>query len=197
MAKKKAKDSDPLGKLIVDGKQLPRKMGRIILGVLIVVLGLGLLTLGILKSKPAVLSIGLMVTGGALALAGIGTIRSGVGFLPIQFEIRKRGIRYQTPHRDLDVEWEEIDSVFVQMISTNVLLNFTGVSDTAEYIYKCSNYQPFQVRIKTKDDKHLSFTSWMLPPMTGRSVIHTLVEHLPTSAMAYQLFAVLPKISYD
>src|SRR6516164_2152069 len=149
MAKKKSKDSDPLGKLIADGGQSPRKLGRVILGGLLVLAGLGLVTFGLVAKKHYAV----LIAGGVLALVGVAIIRSGVGFMPIHFEIRKRGIRHRTPLRELEVEWEDIDSVLVQMISGNVLLNFTGVNDTAEYIQKHSNYQPFQVRIKTKDDK--------------------------------------------
>jgi hypothetical protein len=193
MAKSQTKQRDPLGKLIAEGAQLPRKLGLVIPGSLIVLVGAGLL-LGGLLAGPV---IALAIAGAVLAVVGFVVIRKGVGFFPIHFEIRKRGIRYQTPHRDLDVEWEEIDSVLVQMISTNVLLNFTGVNDVAAYIHKRSNYQPFQVQIKTKETQFLTFTSAMLPPLSGRAVIEKLVASVPANAVAYELFTVLPKLTID
>ena len=190
MAKNKTKERDPLGKLIAEGDQSARKMKFVIPGSLAVAAGAGLLLYGLIADRL----IALMIAGAVIAVIGAVVIRKGLGFLPVHFEIRKRGIRHQTPFRELEVEWDEIDSVLVQMISGNALLNFTGVSDVAAYIHKSSNYQPFQVQIKTKDTKFFSFTSSLLPPLTGRSVIAALGENLPESAVAYELFAALPKL---
>jgi len=193
MPKNKTKDRDPLGKLVAEGEQLPRKLELVIPGGLLVLVGAGLLLGGLLAGPIIVLAI----VGVVVAVAGGVIIRRGVGFLPVHVEIRKRGIRHQTPFRELEVEWDEIESVLIQMVSGNVLLNFTGVNDTAEYIHKRSNYQPFQVQIKTKDTKFFSFTSAMLTPLTGRAVVEKLVESVPASAVAYELFAVLPKLVFD
>jgi hypothetical protein len=193
MAKSQTKERDPLGKLIAEGDQSPRKLGLVIPGGLVVAVGAGLLLSGLLVGPV----IALIIVGAVLAVIGFVVIRRGVGFLQIHFEIRKRGIRHQTPFRELEVEWEEIDSVLIQMISENVLLNFTGVNDVAEYIHKRSNYQPFQVQIKTKNTQFFSFNSGMLPPLTGRAVLEKLAASVPDSAVAYELFTVLPKLTDD
>ena len=192
MAKKKAKESDPLGKLVAAGEQKPRRMALVVLGGVAVVVGLGLAGLG-LAGGGAWVWVG-TIAGGLLVLLGAGVIRANTGFLPIQFEVRKRGIRYATPHRELELGWDELDSVFVQMITTNVLLNFTGVGDAGDYILKRGDSMPFQVKAKTKEGQHFTFTSGMLPPMTGHAVLNTIAENMPTTGMAYQLFAVLPKL---
>lgn len=193
MAKKT--NSDPLGKLVAAGEQKSMVLPLVVLGGFAVLAGVGLITGG-LVGGGVWLWVG-TIAGGALALFGGGLIRAKTGFVPVQLEVRKRGVRYTTPTRDLELGWAEIDSVFVQMISTNVLLNFTGVGDAGDYILKRGDSMPFQVKVKTKAKQFFTFTSGMLPPMTGHAVLNTIAENMPPNGMAYQLFAVLPKLTDD
>jgi hypothetical protein len=196
MAKKSVKKSrkdDPLGKLIVEGIQLGTNKPLLLSGIACAVLGvICLLACLTMRQFTVFLVIGLLILVAAAAI-----ITAALRQVPMHLEVRSNGLRYESRHRFVELEWDDIKSVYVQMLSSNSLLTFSGVGDPGDYIRKRANSMPFQVMIRGHEGQSLTFSSKLLPYSSGGDVIDKLVRSLPEKAMSYELFVALPRFADD
>jgi len=103
-----ASEYDPLGDLI--SRHQISLVGVLIVSTLAALVGLGLLTLGLLRDPISLLFV--LIGGGVMLLAGALLVTSLFN-IGRRLELRKKGIRFTDRFYDVEMFWEEIAGIHV------------------------------------------------------------------------------------
>ena len=186
---KEDRDDSSLGKVLIAGRQPGVDVSAAVFSGVVMVIALVALAVALVFGW----FIAFPILAGIVAIAGLGFLIKAFRQHAIRFELRKKGIAYESGPRELELEWEEVASATVQMVADNPLLALSGVNNPGHYVMRRANDLPFRLILRGSRGEAVTVLSHVIPVLSRRKLLEKIEAKIGEEKMNYELSAVMPQ----